>query len=321
MNGGDRLCFTYRDNGDLGSVNFGQFDNEPVNGFWHVQPLYLVTATCNVPPSTNLTLVEIPELVRDTTKTLLVALDVDREAIYLVHDLWYSLNYLTYREGMEKMFRIGYEIVASGQSKQAHTNASCYNKVPPDAFLCSNNVHALSHERPTASDHFAQCMNTGNPLDTMHKEYKFRHALAEKFSRALRRCKGRTTGFHFELHVDSNTVLTLFTWPAVRDQSLRYSGAGRNSVQVLKETSISTFSAPGVSMTLALDNPRELDGLLGRNAAVVVTGGCSCFICCGYCIRCFQASGIPGSQSCLVRSRWEVSGTSRPCGFPPRRRR
>jgi hypothetical protein len=242
----------------------GLFEFDPANaGQYSVEPLHLVTDLDHVPlkrsAESNLALQDMPQLVLDGRSPLVLQQgEINFAAdIYVVHEIWAVQGYIVYREGMEDIYCIGHEFADSGGARGSAPTS--YLALGQHRFPYAGKLMpSAANERVLAN------MLRSSYVDTMHNSYKFRNRLAEAFGRGLLKCKGVKPKLTFEFAVDSSTVLTLFLWPPVSDGVVQRSRTSKNSALVLREAAVRRYTTPSDGMTLSVNNPRVLDGLLGE---------------------------------------------------------
>ncbi|KAJ1394377.1 hypothetical protein B484DRAFT_273229, partial [Ochromonadaceae sp. CCMP2298] len=105
------------------------------------------------------------------------------------------------------------------------------------------------------------------PVDALYGLFKFRAALADQFSSALRKNAGKSGSLSFDVRCSPQEAASLFRWPAVQAATAPTLSAGKESNRVSYLVTASTIFTPAVLknlVVLKLDDPTLLAEFLGR---------------------------------------------------------
>jgi hypothetical protein len=206
----------------------------------------------------------IPRLVLDDRRSARIVwrMEMCTEAtpVLVVNEHWFRAGFLFYRAGMSGVFRISQEFnedsaAAGGQAQFLH---QLDFPISESRALIFADVLATP-----ASEALAEA---NRPVDALYGLFKFRAALADQFSSALRKNAGKSGSLSFDVRCSPQEAASLFRWPAVQAATAPTLSAGKESNRVSYLVTASTIFTPAVlknPVVLKLDDPTLLAEFMG----------------------------------------------------------
>ena len=172
-------CYSYKFEDEIRFGIFHEFDIDT----WKVNPLILGQEASN-----------IPDVVLDLRQQeVYVSKDTNIMEIYVVHEKWFTQNYLLYRDGMTNVYRINYVLNVD----------TSFDPIDESSFPMSNITQFIvSHQDP-----FNQELSR---LDYLYQLYMFRNNLSEHITQALIRSKGKKNKIAVNMMIAMDVVKQLF---------------------------------------------------------------------------------------------------------------
>jgi hypothetical protein len=267
-------CLSYRV-APGGALLFAQLSARRVDGSWTVCPLVdhdtLDPALLPLSPNHDQTarldshIRIIPRLVLDARRSSRVVWSeetcTDWTPVLVVNEYWFRAGYMFYRAGMSGVYRASQlfdETSAAAGGLAQFLSRAAFPISERDALLFG----------PAPADPVCSLLASSNgPLDSLFAVFKFRAALADQFSSALRKNAGKAGSLSFDMRCSPQAAGSLFSWPEVRAVTELTVSGGKESNRVSYIVTQSTIFTPAVLknlVVLKLSDPLLLQGFLGK---------------------------------------------------------
>ncbi|KAJ1428030.1 hypothetical protein B484DRAFT_396991 [Ochromonadaceae sp. CCMP2298] len=174
---------------------------------------------------------QIPALVVDrrirSQVVLRPAEDASARPVAVVLEHHFRATAILYRPGMGGVYRIAHQFVNGDK----HTYGQAVFLDPEDFTISPLRSSVLADAVPIS---VGVLLAPAGPLEGLASSLRFRHALADEFSGALRKCAGKQASISFEMRASPADFACLFGWPGGPTASLKTSStAGSHRISYL----------------------------------------------------------------------------------------